>query len=95
MSRLVWLITGCSSGFGEEFVRQILSRGEQVVAAGRKLETLKHLERPGAAILELDVTQEQNIIDDIVAAAVLVYGRLDVVVNNAGRLISGAWEDLE
>lgn len=95
MSRLVWLITGCSSGFGEEFVRQILSRGEQVVAAGRKLETLKHLERAGAAILELDVTQEQNIIDDIVAAAVLVYGRLDVVVNNAGRLISGAWEDLE
>jgi NADP-dependent 3-hydroxy acid dehydrogenase YdfG len=51
MSQLVWFIIGCSSGFGEHFVHQILSRGDRVIATGRKLEKLTHVEQAGAAIL--------------------------------------------
>lgn len=95
MSQRVWLVTGCSSGLGEEFVRQILSRGDQVIATARKLETLKSLEEAGAVILQLDVTDNQLLIQETVDKAISIHGRIDVLVNNAGFITSGSWEDLE
>jgi NADP-dependent 3-hydroxy acid dehydrogenase YdfG len=93
--QLVWLVTGCSSGFGDEFVRQILSRGDRAVATARKPERIAHLEAVGAAILPLDVTDSQETIDKTIARAIDIYGRIDVLVNNAGYIVTGAWEDLE
>ncbi|KAI0011534.1 NAD(P)-binding protein [Xylariaceae sp. FL0662B] len=95
MTQLVWLVTGCSSGFGELFVHQILSRGDLVIATGRQLQKIKHLEQAGAAILELDVTHSQQVLADIIAKAVAIYGRLDVLVNNAAYIAGGACEDIE
>jgi len=95
MTQLVWLITGCSSGFGERFVHRILSRGDQVIATGRKLDRLKHLEQAGAAILRLDVTDSQEDVNKIMATAITIHGRIDVLVNNAAYITTGAWEDLE
>jgi len=95
MVQLVWLITGCSSGFGELFVHDILSRGDHVIATGRKLDRLKHLEQAGAAILQLDVTDKQEDISKTIAKAIAIYGRIDVLVNNAAYITTGAWEDLE
>ena len=95
MSQLVWLVTGCSSGFGEQFVHSILARGDQVIATGRRLERLKHLEGIGAAILRLDVTDSQQTIRDIISKAISIYGRIDVLLNNAGHIQTGIWEDLE
>lgn len=95
MSQLVWLITGSSSGFGELFVQQILARGDRVLATGRSLEKLKHLEQAGAAILQLDVTDEQQALNDTITKAIAVYGKIDVLVNNAAYIAFGAWEDLE
>ncbi|KAI8961222.1 NAD(P)-binding protein [Daldinia sp. FL1419] len=95
MSQLVWLITGCSSGFGEALVHQILSRGDLAIATGRKLDKLQHLEKLGAVTLELDVTYSQETINDIIAKAIAVYGRIDVLVNNAAFVTSGGWEDIE
>ena len=95
MSHLVWLVTGCSSGFGEQFVHSILERGDKVIATGRKLEQLKHLEAKGAATLQLDITSAQETIRNIVSKALGIYGRIDVLINNASYVSIGMWEDLE
>ena len=95
MPQLVWLITGCSSGFGEVFTRQLLARGDHVIATARKLEKIQHLKDAGAATLQLDVTDSQQKIRDQVAKAIAVYGRIDVLVNNAAYIATGTWEDLE
>lgn len=95
MSQRVWLVTGCSSGLGEEFVQQTLGRGDQVISTARKLETLKVLQEVGAATLQLDVPDSQGLIQETIGKAVSIYGRIDVLVNNAGYITSGSWEDLE
>lgn len=94
MSQLVWLVTGCSSGFGEIFVNQILSRGDLVIATGRKVEKLAHLKKTGAAILQLDITDKQEVLHETIQKALAIYGRIDVLVNNAAYVAAGVWEDL-
>lgn len=95
MPQLTWLVTGCSSGFGREFVHQILSRGDNVIATARRLESIEDLKNAGATTIELDVTYPQETIDQIIAQALSVYGHIDVLVNNAGFVTSGSWEDLK
>jgi NADP-dependent 3-hydroxy acid dehydrogenase YdfG len=95
MSQLVWLITGCSSGFGEQFVHSILARGDKVIATARRPEKLRALADAGAATLQLDITDSQQSIRDTIAKAISVYGKIDVLVNNAAYIAIGTWEDLE
>jgi NADP-dependent 3-hydroxy acid dehydrogenase YdfG len=95
MAQRIWLITGCTSGFGEQFVHDILARGDKAIATGRSLSKLSHLENEGAAILQLDITDTQESIRDTIAKAVTIYGRIDVLVNNASYISIGTWEDLE
>ena len=93
MAPLVWLITGCSSGFGEAFVHDAISRGDKVIATGRKAEPrLAHLKGTGASILDLDVTSSQEELDLKIKQAISVYGRIDVLVNNAGYVQTGLLE---
>ena len=93
----VWLITGCSTGFGRELARAVLDRGERVVVTARDPSTIQDLVagRGDAAIaLRLDVTQP----DEIAAAvrtAEATFGRIDVLVNNAGIGYFGAIEESE
>lgn len=94
MARLVWLITGCSSGFGELLVQQVLSRGDLAIATARRLDKIKHLEEAGAATLELDVTHSQQEINDTIAKAISIHGNIDVLVNNAAYVAIGGWEDI-
>ena len=94
MPQLVWLITGCSSGFGEHFVSSILARGDKVIATARNLEKIKPLEQAGAATLQLDITDSQESIDHTITKAISVYGRIDVLINNASYVSIGVWEDL-
>jgi NADP-dependent 3-hydroxy acid dehydrogenase YdfG len=96
MSSLVWLITGCSpGGLGEYFVRDVLARGDKVIATARKLEKIKHLEQTGAAVLQLDITDNQQRLNETIAKAVEIYGKVDVLLNNAAYIAIGNWEDLE
>jgi NAD(P)-dependent dehydrogenase (short-subunit alcohol dehydrogenase family) len=77
MTQLVWLVTGCSSGFGTAFVHEILARGDKVIATGRNAETkLAHLENTGAAILDLDVTLPQADLDAKIQEAIKSMARL-------------------
>ena len=76
-----WLITGCSSGFGRALAEAALERGDQVVATARRAESLADLD--GAHVVPLDVTRQDQI-DAAVEAALERFGRIDVLVNNAG-----------
>ena len=66
-----------------------------MLATGRKLESLKHLEQAGVSILQLNVTDEQQVLHETIAKAIEIHGRIDVLVNNAAYIAAGAWEDLE
>ncbi|WP_439380368.1 oxidoreductase [Amycolatopsis lexingtonensis] len=92
----VWLITGCSAGFGREIALAALAAGDRVVATARRPETLAELlERGGDRVrtAALDVTDEGQI-DAAVKTALAAFGRIDVVVNNAGNGSVGAVEEL-
>lgn len=95
MAPLVWFITGCSSGFGRNFVTQILERGDRVIATARKIESIQDLEALGAKTMQLDVTDEQQKINQIAKEAIDIYGKVDVLVNNAAYASGAAWEDAE
>jgi NAD(P)-dependent dehydrogenase (short-subunit alcohol dehydrogenase family) len=85
MPQLVWLVTGCSSGLGEELVYVILASGDQVIATGRNAaEKLSHLKDTGAVILNIDVTAPQEELDAKMKEALAIYGVIGVLVPNAG-----------
>jgi len=95
MQQQVWFITGTSSGFGEAFARYALAQGHRVVATARdprKLDALVALAPERVLALPLDVTlagAAQNAID----AAYERFGRIDVLINNAGYGVIGAVEE--
>ena len=96
MSDRIWFITGASRGFGRSFARAALAAGDRVAATARDTSSLHDLvAEHGDALLpiELDVTDR-----DAAFAAVRHahdrFGRLDVVVNNAGYGVSAAIEEL-
>lgn len=95
MPQLVWLVTGTATGFGKELVHAILARGDKVIASARNAsERLQSQKDAGAAILDLDVTAPQSVLDTKINDAVKAYGRIDVLVNNAGYLQPGSLEEV-
>ncbi|WP_331767120.1 oxidoreductase [Embleya sp. NBC_00896] len=91
----VWLITGANSGFGLAFAEAAVAAGDIVVATARRPETLDdlvaaHPERVEA--VRLDVTDAGGI-ETVVADLIARHGRVDVLVNNAGRSHVGAMEE--
>ncbi len=94
MTKLTWLVTGCSSGFGKDFVHSILARGDNVIATGRKAaERLAHLKDTGATILDLDMSTSEEEINTKAQEALKIYDGIDVLVNNAGYIDFGFVED--
>lgn len=91
----VWFITGCSTGLGRDLAEVLLEQGYRVVATARRLDSISDLaERfpENARIASLDVTDR----DEITAAvekAIEEFGRIDVLVNNAGYGLLGAIEE--
>jgi NAD(P)-dependent dehydrogenase (short-subunit alcohol dehydrogenase family) len=92
----VWFVTGSSKGFGREFVLAALERGDKVAATARNTDTLSDLvEKYGDAVLpiQLDVTDREQAFA-AVKAAHDAFGRLDVVINNAGYGLFGTVEEI-
>ncbi len=80
----VWLITGCSTGFGRELARAVLRRGQQVVVTARNPATLDEFAaNANALVAPLDVTLPKQI-SEVIKQAEARFGQIDVLVNNAG-----------
>jgi len=91
----VWLITGCSTGFGRELAKHVLECGYRAVVTARNPEDLTSLAVTGnALVLKLDVTDQRQI-DHAIEEANIKYGGIDVLVNNAGIGYFGAVEESE
>jgi NADP-dependent 3-hydroxy acid dehydrogenase YdfG len=91
----VWFITGTSRGFGRVWADAALKRGDKVAATARRLETIADLkEQYGENVLtlELDVTRPDQV-KTAVEQAYAHFGRLDIVLNNAGYSLIGTIEE--
>jgi NAD(P)-dependent dehydrogenase (short-subunit alcohol dehydrogenase family) len=88
----VWLITGASSGFGLAIAEAALERGDRVVATARRPGAIGLEEGERVAQIQLDVTDAEQR-QAVVGAAIDRFGRIDVLVNNAGRTQVGAVEE--
>ena len=88
----VWFITGASSGFGQAIAAAALDRGDRVVATARRTDALEHLDGERVLPVALDVTRTEER-EAAVRQAVERFGRIDVLVNNAGRTQVGAVEE--
>jgi NAD(P)-dependent dehydrogenase (short-subunit alcohol dehydrogenase family) len=92
----VWFVTGSSRGLGRNFVEAALARGDKVAATARNTGSLDGLVAAyGDAVLpvELDVTDKATVFDSVQRAK-KHFGRLDIIVNNAGYALIGAVEEL-
>lgn len=96
MAPLVFLVTGSTSGIGAALVDHILSRGDKVIASGRKVEErLGHLKSKSdnIALLELEVTAPIEEIKIKIETAWNIFGHIDVLMNNAGMSAMTTIED--
>ncbi len=93
----VWFITGCSTGFGRELAKLVLERGWRVLATARNPQQIQDLvagtDGRGLA-LKLDVTDSAQVIE-AVKKAEATFGKIDVLVNNAGFGYMAAVEEGE
>jgi NADP-dependent 3-hydroxy acid dehydrogenase YdfG len=92
----VWFITGASTGFGLQLAEQTLRAGHKVIATARKPEQIANLGyhySDRCLVLPLDVTNQTQI-DSAVTLAIAKFGRVDVLVNNAGYGVAGAVEEV-
>ncbi|NRF96225.1 SDR family NAD(P)-dependent oxidoreductase [Paenibacillus frigoriresistens] len=97
MEKKVWFITGASRGLGRIWAEAALSRGDKVAATARTPESIVDLkERFGDAVLPLtlDVTDSRQV-ELVVQQAHAHFGRLDVVLNNAGYTLVGTTEEAD
>jgi NAD(P)-dependent dehydrogenase (short-subunit alcohol dehydrogenase family) len=95
MNNKIWLITGASSGFGAALVQAVMQRGDFAIGTFRKTEQVDAFNRENAGRglgLLMDVTQPSTI-EPAFEHIKTAYGRLDVLVNNAGYGIAGAVEE--
>lgn len=91
----VWFITGASRGFGRVWAQAALERGDKVVATARKLVSINQLNDQfgqNVLTLELDVTNPDQV-NTVVQQAHAHFGRLDIVLNNAGYSLVGTIEE--
>lgn len=91
----VWLITGCSTGFGRELAKLVLARGWRAVVTARDVSKVADLvEGREDSALALDVDQRAQV-DSVVRQAEAKFGAIDVLVNNAGYGYLAAIEEGE
>ncbi|RIV21599.1 SDR family NAD(P)-dependent oxidoreductase [Fibrisoma montanum] len=92
----VWFVTGASKGLGLSLVKQLLSQGYRVAATSRNADDLRQAIAADSAQwlpLQVDLKTESSV-NEAVQAAVQHFGRIDVVVNNAGYGLAGSIEEL-
>jgi short-subunit dehydrogenase len=89
----VILVTGASAGMGKEFAKELLNDGHIVYGAARRVDKMEDIQRLGAKVLAMDVTDDDAMVNAI-ASIIKTEGRIDVLINNAGFGSYGAIEDV-
>ncbi|MEU3983971.1 SDR family oxidoreductase [Streptomyces sp. NPDC026672] len=96
MTQRAWFITGVNSGFGRRMTEQLLERGDRVVGTVRRpgsVDDLKDKYADTFRVAQLDVTDTPGV-KEVVTRAFSEFGRIDVIVNNAGYGLFGAAEEV-
>lgn len=83
---LIIIQIGCSSGFGRRLATSALARGDLVIATARTVENIRIPVSPNLRTLQLDLTSGSDAIKLKVDEAAAMWGRIDVLCNNAGDL---------
>lgn len=96
MTTQAWIITGASRGFGRALAESALAKGDRVVAAVRRPESMTDLEAeyPDTFLVVKHDARDTGAAADLVRDALDRFGQLDVLVNNAGRVLVGAVEEV-
>jgi NAD(P)-dependent dehydrogenase (short-subunit alcohol dehydrogenase family) len=91
----IFFITGASSGLGRAYAQEVINRGDFVVATARKIESLQlsGTSTKNYLPVSLEITDRANIVAAL-RAAIDAFGRIDVLVNNAGYGLVGIFEEL-
>jgi len=92
----VWLITGASKGMGLEITKAVLSNGDKVIATSRILNSLLEAieeKKENFLPIQLDITDEKQV-EKAILKGIETFGKIDVVVNNAGYNLLGNVEEL-
>lgn len=95
-STKIWFVTGASKGVGQRLVRQLLARGDRVAATSRTVASLTEAIGPAAERflpLQVDLTDDQSV-RSAIAQTIKTFGKIDVIVNNAGYAQQGTVEAL-
>src|SRR6476660_5102469 len=95
MNKKVWLVTGAGRGMGTDIAKAALAAGNAVVATGRNIDTVRTAigQADDLLVVTLDITDPASA-QAAVQAAVERFGRIDVLVNNAGNFIAGFFEEI-
>src|SRR3954451_14623215 len=95
MTNDVWFITGAGRGMGLDIAKAALAAGHKVVATGRNTDKVTQAvgESADLLVVKLDVTNPSDA-ESAVKAAVDRFGRIDVLVNNAGNFYAGFFEEI-
>src|SRR3954469_17460575 len=90
IDKSVWFVTGAGRGMGVYIVKAALAAGHAVVATGRNTGAVSRAvgDAPDLLVVKLDVPRPADA-ESAVAAAVARFGRIDVLVNNAGNFYAG------
>ncbi len=92
-AKKIILVTGASSGMGKDAALQLIKEGHTVYGAARRVEKMQDLIAAGGHALEMDVTDEAQVVA-AVKKVVAEQDRIDVLINNAGYAVYGAAEDV-
>ncbi|WP_446903211.1 SDR family oxidoreductase [Burkholderia sp. YIM B11467] len=95
-SKKIWFVTGASKGVGQRLVRQLIARGDRVAATSRTVASLTEAIGPVSGQflpLQVDLTDDQSV-RAAIAQTIKTFGRIDVIVNNAGYAQQGTVEAL-
>jgi NAD(P)-dependent dehydrogenase (short-subunit alcohol dehydrogenase family) len=95
MNKQIWFVTGAGRGMGVDIAKAALAAGHAVVATGRNSEQVSSAlgTHPDLIVVELDVTSIDGA-KNAVQAALDRFGRIDVLVNNAGNFYAGFFEEI-
>lgn len=83
MSNKIIIVTGASSGFGKDTVKKFLNDGNVVYSGARRVERMKDIEKLGAKVMKLDITEDESV-NAFIDTIVKEHGKIDALINNAG-----------